>query len=140
MTGSSRDPRVRIEELRSQVEYHNYRYYVLDDPEIPDAEYDRLFRELQALEKAHPELVSEDSPTQRVGGAPVDKFREVRHLLPMLSLDNAFSIEEMTDFDRRVRDKLGIDEVEYSAETKLDGVAISLLYEHGRLIRGATRP
>jgi DNA ligase (NAD+) len=139
VTRRSTDPLARIEELRTQVEYHNYRYYVLDDPEIPDAEYDRLFRELQALEKAHPELVTEDSPTQRVGGAPVDRFREVRHLLPMLSLDNAFSGEEMADFDRRVRDKLGVDEVEYSAETKLDGVAISLLYENGRLIRGATR-
>ena len=103
MTRRSTDPLARIEELRTQVEYHNYRYYVLDDPEIPDAEYDRLFRELQALEKAHPELVTEDSPTQRVGGAPVDRFREVRHLLPMLSLDNAFSGEEMADFDRRVR-------------------------------------
>ena len=136
--GASPDGK-RIRELRDQIEHHNYRYYVLDDPEIPDSEFDRLFRELQALEQAHPELVTKDSPTQRVGGAPVDRFREVRHLVPMLSLENAFSDEEMADFDRRIRERLDIEVVEYSAETKLDGVAISLLYEDGRLVRGATR-
>ena len=130
----------RVAELRNQLEHHNYRYYVLDDPEIPDAEYDRMFRELQALEAAHPELSSEDSPTKRVGGAPVAGFREVRHLAPMLSLDNAFSAEELVAFDRRIRDRLKTDgPVEYSAETKLDGTAVSLLYENGRLVRGATR-
>ncbi|MFU8821983.1 MAG: NAD-dependent DNA ligase LigA, partial [Gammaproteobacteria bacterium] len=130
----------RIAELRKQLEHHNYRYYVLDDPEIPDVEYDRMFRELQALEAAHPELCTEDSPTQRVGGAPVAGFNEVRHLVPMLSLDNAFSAEELVAFDRRIRDRLKSDEpIDYSAETKLDGVAVSLLYERGRLVRGATR-
>jgi len=130
----------RVAELRNQLERHNYRYYVLDDPEIPDAEYDRMFRELQALEAAHPELSSEDSPTNRVGGAPVAGFTEVRHLAPMLSLDNAFSSEELVAFDRRIRERLKTDEpVEYSAETKLDGTAVSLLYENGRLVRGATR-
>jgi DNA ligase (NAD+) len=130
----------RIAELRKQLEHHNYRYYVLDDPEIPDAEYDRMFRELQALEAAHPELSTEDSPTRRVGGAPVAGFKEVRHLVPMLSLDNAFSAEELLAFDRRIRERLQTDEpIDYSAETKLDGTAVSLLYEHGRLVRGATR-
>jgi DNA ligase (NAD+) len=130
----------RIVELRRQLEHHNYRYYVLDDPEIPDVEYDRMFRELQALEAAHPELRTEDSPTQRVGGGPVAGFNEVRHLVPMLSLDNAFSADELIAFDRRIRDRLKSDEpIDYSAETKLDGVAVSLLYEHGRLVRGATR-
>lgn len=130
----------RIIELRRQLEHHNYRYYVLDDPVIPDVEYDSMFRELQALEAAHPELRTEDSPTQRVGGAPVAGFSEVRHLVPMLSLDNAFSADELIAFDRRIRDRLKSDEpIEYSAETKLDGVAVSLLYDHGRLVRGATR-
>jgi len=139
VTKSRPDAAARIQELRDKIEHHNYRYYVLDDPEIPDAEFDRLFRELQALEQANPGLVTEDSPTQRVGGAPVEKFREVRHRLPMLSLDNAFSDEEMADFDRRIREKLGASSIRYSAETKLDGLAISLLYEDGRLVRGATR-
>jgi DNA ligase (NAD+) len=130
----------RVAELRRQLEHHNYRYYVLDDPEIPDVEYDRMFRELQALEAAHPELVTADSPTKRVGGAPVAGFSEVRHLVPMLSLDNAFSADELVAFDRRIRERLQTDEaVDYSAETKLDGTAVSLLYENGRLVRGATR-
>jgi DNA ligase (NAD+) len=130
----------RVAELRRQLEHHNYRYYVLDDPEIPDVEYDRMFRELQALEAAHPELVTEDSPTKRVGGAPVAGFREVRHLVPMLSLENAFSADELIAFDRRIRERLQTEEaVDYSAETKLDGTAVSLLYENGRLVRGATR-
>jgi DNA ligase (NAD+) len=130
----------RVAELRERLEYHNYRYYVLDDPEIPDAEYDRMFRELQALESEHPELCSEDSPTRRVGGAPVAGFETVTHIVPMLSLDNAFSAEELVAFDRRVRERLGSeDAIEYSSETKLDGTAISLLYRDGRLERGATR-
>lgn len=130
----------RIVELRRQIEHHNYRYHVLDDPEIPDVEYDRMFRELQELEAAHPDLCTDDSPTRRVGGAPVEGFRQVRHLLPMLSLDNAFSDDELKAFDRRIRDRLKTDEtIEYSAETKLDGMAVSLLYEQGRLVRSATR-
>ena len=130
----------RIEALREQIRHHNYLYYVLDAPEIPDAEYDRLLRELQQLEAEHPELVTPDSPTQRVGAEPLKAFGEVRHEVPMLSLDNAFSDEELADFDRRVRERLGTDKpVDYAAEPKLDGLAVSLLYEDGVLVRGATR-
>jgi len=132
-------PEQRAEKLRERIRYHNYRYYVLDDPEIPDAEYDRLLRELQQLEQQHPELITSDSPTQRVGAEPLSAFGEVRHELPMLSLDNAFSDEELGEFDRRVRERLGVEVVEYTAEPKLDGVAVSLLYQDGRLVRGATR-
>jgi DNA ligase (NAD+) len=131
--------RERADQLREQINYHNYRYYVLDNPEIPDAEYDRLFRELQALEQHHPELITADSPTQRVGAQPAKELGEVKHLAPMLSLSNAFSDEELGDFDRRVRERLGVDHVTYTAEPKLDGLAMSLLYEDGRLVRGATR-
>ena len=129
----------QIETLREQINYHNYRYYVLDDPEIPDKEYDLLLRELQQLENAHPELITPDSPTQRVGAAPLSKFVEVQHLLPMLSLGNAFSEQEVMDFDRRAREKLHCDEITYAAEPKLDGLAISLIYQDGVLQRGATR-
>jgi DNA ligase (NAD+) len=132
--------RERVSELRQEIDHHNYRYYVLDDPEIPDSQYDRLLRELQALEAEHPELISADSPTQRVGAEPLDAFGEVLHRVPMLSLDNAFSEQEMTDFDRRVRDKLDTqEEIVYAAEPKLDGLAISLRYEQGHLVQAATR-
>ena len=134
---------VETESLREQIRYHNYRYHVLDDPEVPDAEYDRLIRELQAIENANPELVTSDSPTQRVGDAPVGSFGTVEHELPMLSLDNAFTEDELRDFHRRVMDRLeledGGDSFLYSAEPKLDGAAVSLLYDEGRLVRGATR-
>jgi len=129
----------RIRDLREQIEHHNYRYYVLDDPEISDARFDALMRELVALETAHPELVTADSPTQRVGGAASRGFAEVRHGVPMLSLENAFSEQDVRDFDRRVRERLDVDEVEYSAEPKIDGLAISLRYEDGRLVQAATR-
>ncbi len=129
----------RAAALREQLNYHNYRYYVLDAPEVPDAEYDKLFRELLALEQEYPALVSADSPTQRVGAAPLAAFDAVRHALAMLSLDNAFSEEDVMDFDRRVREGLKVDAVDYAAEPKLDGLAVSLLYEHGVLIRAATR-
>ncbi len=129
----------RAEALREQLRYHNHRYYVLDDPEIPDAEYDRLLRELQALEAEHPELITTDSPTQRVGAEPLKAFGEVRHEVPMLSLDNAFSLDDMANFDRRVRERIEVEEVVYTAEPKLDGLAVSLLYENGVLVRGATR-
>jgi DNA ligase (NAD+) len=131
--------RQRCAELREAIDYHNYRYYVLDSPAVPDAEYDRLMRELQDLEVRYPELVTPASPTQRVGAEPLPEFGEVVHEVPMLSLGNAFSDQEVLDFDRRVRDRLGVEEVEYAAETKLDGLAVSLLYEEGRLVRGATR-
>ncbi|MFZ0254737.1 MAG: NAD-dependent DNA ligase LigA [Gammaproteobacteria bacterium] len=129
----------RIELLRRTLDHHNYRYYVLDDPEIPDSEYDRLMGELQRLEAAYPELITSASPTQRVGAAPLPVFSEVKHRLPMLSLANAFDEQEVMDFDRRVRERLGVSEIAYVAEPKLDGLAVSLVYEDGLLIRGATR-
>ncbi len=140
----------RISQLRSELDEHNYRYHVLDEPSIPDAEYDRLFHELKALETEHPELVSPDSPTQRVGSLALSAFGEVKHEVPMLSLGNAFAEDDLRDFDRRVREGLA-DElpagdlfgegatVEYSCEPKLDGLAVSLLYRDGQLVRGATR-
>lgn len=129
----------RVEDLRKIIELHNYQYYVLDNPTIPDAEFDKLFRELQAFEEKYPELVTADSPTQRVGSAPLNEFASVVHRAPMLSLNNAFSEEEVTAFDRRVREALNISEVEYAVEPKFDGLAISLTYENGRLVYGATR-
>ena len=131
--------RRRVAQLHSELHEHNYRYYVLDDPLISDAGYDRLLRELQDLEVQYPELLTADSPTQRVGAAPSKAFGEVRHAVRMLSLDNAFSDTELEDFDRRVRERLGIESVEYAAEPKLDGVAVSMLYEAGVLVRAATR-
>ena len=129
----------RAAELREQLRDHDYRYYVLDDPAIPDAQYDRLFAELQQLEAEHPELLSADSPTQRVGGAPRPEFAPVRHGQPMLSLRKCNDEDELRDFDRRVREALGRDAVEYTAEPKLDGLAVSLTYEAGVLVRAATR-
>ena len=129
----------RVTALREQINHHNYRYYVLDNPEIPDAEFDKLFRELQALEEDYPSLITPDSPTQRVGAAPLAEFGEIKHVVPMLSLDNAFSEEEVRAFDRRVREGLKLEEVGYAAEPKMDGLAVSLLYEDGLLIRAATR-
>lgn len=138
----------RLAALRSEIDAHNYRYYVLDEPTVPDAEYDRLFRELQALEAEHPELVTPESPTQRVGGEALAAFGQVRHEIPMLSLGNAFEEQDLLDFDRRVREGLDLPagdlfgggaEVDYSCEPKLDGLAVSLLYENGMLVRGATR-
>jgi len=134
--------REKLESLRDQIRHHNYRYHALDDPEIPDIEYDRLMRELQSLESENPELVTPDSPTQRVGDAPIGSFGTVRHELPMLSLGNAFSEDELHEFHRRVLDKLELDdqtELLYAAEPKLDGAAVSLLYENGVLVQGATR-
>ncbi len=140
MTTAPADIRQRVAQLRADLEDHNYYYYVLDEPRIPDAEYDRLFRELQNLEAEHPELATEDSPTRRVGSRIQTSFAEVTHRVPMLSLDNVFSAEELEDFDRRVRDRLATDEaVDYVCEPKLDGLAVSLHYEQGKLIRAATR-
>jgi DNA ligase (NAD+) len=129
----------RAEKLRGEIDFHNYRYYVLDDPVIPDVEYDRLLRELQEVEAAHPELVTPESPTQRIGAAPLAEFGEVRHAVPMLSLNNAFSPEEVRAFDRRVREGLGLARVEYAVEPKFDGLATTLRYERGRFAQGATR-
>jgi DNA ligase (NAD+) len=129
----------RIGELRTEIEQHDYRYYVLDTPSVPDAEYDRLMRELQSLEAEFPRLIIPESPTQRVGGQPAEGFEEVRHHTPMLSLANAFSAEEIQQFHERVIKGLETSQVSYVAEPKLDGVAISLLYEAGRLVQAATR-
>jgi DNA ligase (NAD+) len=129
----------RAAELRRQLREHDHRYHVLDAPAIPDAEYDRLFDELRRLEEAHPQLVTPDSPTQRVGGAPRAEFAPVRHRSPMLSLRKCGDETELRDFDRRVREVLGRDAVTYTAEPKLDGLAVSLTYEDGVLARGATR-
>ncbi len=128
-----------IEDLREKIRYHEYRYYVLDDPEISDAAYDRLMNRLKDLEAALPELVTPDSPTVRVGGAPREGFQTVRHARPMLSLDNAFSYDALRDFDRRVREASGRQKIEYVAEHKFDGLSISLQYEDGILSRGVTR-
>jgi DNA ligase (NAD+) len=133
-------PAEEIKTLRDQLNDWSYRYYVLDDPSVPDVEYDRAFRRLEELEAEHPELVTKDSPTQRVGDRPLDAFDEVRHDVPMLSLGNAFDEQELRDFDQRVRERLDVDgPVAYVAEPKLDGLAVSLLYEHGELVRAATR-
>ena len=129
----------RAAELRRQLQEHDHRYYVLDQPAVSDAAYDRLFRELQQLEQAHPELVTADSPTQRVGGAPRPEFTAVRHRVPMLSLRKCNDEAELRDFDRRVREGLGRQAVDYTAEPKLDGLAVSLVYEGGVFARGATR-
>ena len=129
----------RVEELRGQIRHHDFRYYVLDDPEISDARYDALLRELREIEAAHPELVAPDSPTQRVAGTPAAGFGEVVHAVPMLSIDNAFSEQDLLDFDRRVRERLDVESGEYCAEPKIDGLAVSLRYEHGRLTLAATR-
>ena len=129
----------RVDQLREEVNHHNYCYYVLDAPEIPDSEYDRLLRELQQLEQQYPQLIVPESPTQRVGVTPLGAFAEVKHRVPMLSLNNAFDEQEVEDFDRRARERLDVNEIVYTAEPKLDGLAISLLYENGVLVRGATR-
>ncbi|MBN8431956.1 NAD-dependent DNA ligase LigA [Microbulbifer salipaludis] len=130
----------RVQQLHETLNRANYQYYVLDTPELPDAEYDRCLRELQALERDYPALITPDSPTQRVGAQPLAAFTQIRHEMPMLSLDNAFSDEEMHDFDRRICDRLNSTApVEYACEPKLDGIAVSLLYRDGILERAATR-
>ncbi|MCA9796223.1 MAG: NAD-dependent DNA ligase LigA, partial [Candidatus Eremiobacteraeota bacterium] len=133
-----------IRELREQIRYHEHRYYILDDPEISDLEYDKLFRRLTELEEQHPEALTHDSPTQRVQGSPVESFDTVEHSRPMLSLGNAFDGDELREFDARVRRKLEADEVgieglSYVAELKIDGLAVSLLYRQGTLEQAATR-
>src|SRR5204862_4828357 len=133
------DPAARAADLRQQIEYHNHRYHQLDDPEVSDAEYDTLVRELRAIEEAHPELVTPDSPTQKVGAAPdTSTFAPVRHRQPMMSLDNAFSFEELLAWGKRMERYIS-GEVDFVCELKIDGVAMSLLYEGGRYVRAATR-
>jgi DNA ligase (NAD+) len=134
--------RVEYEQLKDELNQHNHRYYVLDDPSVPDSEYDRGMRRLQDIEQQHPELLSDDSPSQRVGGAALPSFSQVSHDVPMLSLDNAFSEEDLEAFDRRISDRLNYKDdqrIDYICEPKLDGVAVSLLYRNGLLVRGATR-
>ena len=128
-----------IAKLRDEIRYHEHRYYVLDDPEISDFEFDKLLQRLRDLELKHPELVTPDSPTQRVGGQPADEFPKVRHPAPMLSLDNTYSVDDLKDFDRRVRELAGRAIVEYVAELKLDGLSMALTYQDGRLVHGVTR-
>jgi DNA ligase (NAD+) len=130
----------QLSQLKREINEHNYQYYVLDNPTVPDAVYDRLMLQLKAIESEHPELISADSPSQRVGAAPLAAFEQVQHEVPMLSLDNAFSAEELLAFEKRIKDRLKREVViNYSCEPKLDGLAISLLYEKGKLVRGATR-
>lgn len=136
---STVDKSARALQLRARIDDANHRYHVLDDPDMPDVEYDRLMRELIDIETAHPELVTADSPTVRVGAAPSGAFAEVRHEIRMLSLANAFSAEEVEEFVRRIRERLGIDDPVFSVEPKFDGLAISLRYERGAFVRGATR-
>jgi DNA ligase (NAD+) len=134
-----RDAAKEIERLREEIRRHEYLYYVADDPELSDAAFDRLMVQLRDLEDQHPELLTPDSPTQRVGGAPRDGFQSVRHKTPMVSLDNAFSFETLGEFDRRVRELTGREKLDYVVEHKFDGLSLSLQYENGRLVRGVTR-
>ncbi|MBV1913444.1 MAG: NAD-dependent DNA ligase LigA, partial [Cycloclasticus sp.] len=136
----STNSKKRVEQLREEINRHNQNYYQYDAPQIPDADYDALMRELQLLETENPHLISDDSPTQRVGSAPLESFQQVQHEVPMLSLDNAFDDDEFEAFDKRVRDRVGLlNKVEYLVEPKLDGLAISLLYIDGVFVRAATR-
>src|SRR5690348_8665978 len=125
--------------LREKIRHHEYRYYVLDDPEISDAEFDLLMNQLKKIESEHPELVTPDSPTQRVGGKPREGFVKVPHSMPMLSLDNAYNEEELRNWERRVHELAGRKDVEYVCELKLDGMSLALRYEDGKLMRGITR-
>src|SRR3989454_6539045 len=128
-----------LESLREKIRQHEYRYYVLDDPEISDAEFDRLMNELKNLEAEHPDLITPDSPTQRVGGKPREGFVKVPHSRPMLSLDNAYTEEELRDWERRVHELSGRKDIAYVNELKLDGMSMALTYKDGRLARGVTR-
>src|SRR5437868_11005927 len=129
----------RAEELRGLINHHNYKYYVEAQPEISDREYDRLVKELEKIEEAHPELITPDSPTRRVGGQPIEGFVTVKHRQAMRSIDNTYNAEELREFDRRVRKLLAGEAVTYVVELKIDGVAISLTYENGLFTVGATR-
>jgi len=135
----NREAAKQVERLRNEIRRHEYRYFVADDPEISDAAFDRLVNQLKQLEAAHPELLTPDSPTQRVGGAPREGFQTFRHKTPMVSLDNAFSLEDLQAFDRRVRELIGREKIDYVCEHKFDGLSMSLVYEQGTLVRGITR-
>ncbi len=129
----------KIDRLREQINLHNRKYYVEDNPEISDYDFDQLIGKLLKIEKEHPNFVTQDSPTQRVGGKPAEKFLPVEHAVPMLSLDNTYSREEIIDFDKRVRKELPDENIEYVVELKIDGLGVSLIYENGIFVRGATR-
>ncbi len=134
------DIQQKLQSLKAQLSYHGHLYYVEDKPELPDAEYDRMMQELLAIEAQHPEWITPDSPSQRVGGQPLSAFEQVRHEIPMLSLDNAFDDSELVAFEKRMRDRLATDSTfTYSCEPKLDGLAVSLMYENGVLVQAATR-
>jgi DNA ligase (NAD+) len=141
MTPAVKDRAVerQIDELRETIRHHEHLYYVLDAPELPDADFDRLMQELKRLEAAHPELITRDSPSQRVGGKPQEGFPKVEHSRPMLSLDNAYNEQELREWDRRVRESAGNEKLEYVCELKLDGMSLALTYQHGHLLKGATR-
>src|SRR5215213_4578913 len=127
------------EQLREVLRFHEYRYYILNDPLISDFEYDSLYKQLEALEKENPDLIVADSPTQRVGKGLTKEFPTVQHLVPMLSLDNSYNADDLIDFDRKARELSGLEIIEYCVEPKFDGASISLIYENDQLVRGATR-
>src|SRR6202046_2191936 len=139
MPATTKDADKKIESLRERIRHHEYLYYVLDQPEIGDADFDVLMRQLKDLEAEHPELIAADSPTQRVGGKPREGFVKVPHSTPMLSLDNTYNEEELRDWERRVHELSGQSEVDYVCELKLDGMSLALIYEDGKLARGVTR-
>jgi DNA ligase (NAD+) len=139
MNASKAEIARRIEELRELIRYHDRKYYVEAAPEISDREYDALYAELKRLEEAHPELITPDSPTQRVGEAPVSELAQVPHRVPMLSIDNSYDAQEVREFANRARKLLGGEPIEWVVELKVDGVAVALHYEDGRLVRGVTR-
>src|SRR5271165_320791 len=139
MVSANKDIEKNIEALREKIRHHEYLYYVLDQPEISDAEFDKLMRQLKDLEAEHPELITADSPTQRVGGKPREGFVKVPHSSPMLSLDNTYSEDELRDWERRVHELTGRKDVDYVCELKLDGMSLALIYEDGQLARGITR-
>src|SRR5437016_455264 len=139
MATATKDVEKQLETLRDEIRYHEHRYYVLDQPELSDAEFDRLMDKLKKLEAEHPELVTPDSPTQRVGGKPREGFVKVRHSSPMLSLDNTYNEDELRGWERRVHELSGRSDIDYVCELKLDGMSLALTYEGGKLVRGVTR-
>src|SRR6202007_2120536 len=139
MASANKDVSAKIEALREKIRHHEYRYFVLDDPEISDFNFDKLVEQLKKLEAEHPELVTPDSPTQRVGGKPREGVVKVAHSSPMLSLDNTYNEDELRDWERRVHELSGRKDVDYVCELKLDGMSLALVYENGKLARGVTR-
>src|ERR1700731_1842918 len=139
MAAAAKDVQQEIEALREKIRYHEHLYYVLDNPEISDTEFDKLMQQLQQLEAEHPTLITPDSPTQRVGGKPREGFVKVRHSSPMLSLDNTYNEEELRAWERRVHELTGRKDVDYVCELKLDGMSLALIYQDGKLVRGITR-